>query len=131
MHTHIAPFLLFKRHNFFPPTIHCGTLRFVCVVICQPPSRAADDSDMRAAAMHSGSIPRWLRPCRSAEEVPPREISRNFGGIGVHNTTNSHNAKHTQRHYQPANSQSDTSRSFPWLWQTVGVKMGLIWSPFP
>lgn len=85
-----------------------------------------------APTVHSGFNPRWLRPCRSAEEVPLRRNSRNYLRFPRRPSLG---ADYQGRWYVEGVHASPVidkcGRRYVWLWQTVRVKMGLACSPFP
>lgn len=107
----------------------------VCVFIfwCVTGTEAVTFHDSLAApTVHSGSNPRWLRPCRSAEEVPLRRSIRDFVCFPrkpKHQISYQGRWFVEEHHTTPVIDKC--GRCFVWLWQTVRVKMGLVSSPFP
>lgn len=107
----------------------------VCVFIfwCVTGTEAVTFHDSLAApTVHSGSNPRWLRPCRSAEEVPLRRSIRDcvcFPRKPKHQISYQGRWFVEEHHTTPVIDKC--GRCFVWLWQTVRVKMGLVSSPFP
>lgn len=111
----------------------CVWLECVFIFWCLTGTTVVTFHDSLAApTVHSGSNPRWLRPCRSAEEVPLRRNSRICAWFPQKLSDQiSYQGRWFEEEDHTTPVIDKCGQCVVWLWQTVRVKMGLVSSPFP